>query len=446
MGTEFSSGVKFRVGDRIKGYEIVQVFDPGAFAFAGQARTASGRPVFFKKYKRPGGSSPWLNAFVAYQSELKSKIESFPPAKGLCYEFVEFFELSKSGTQVPLKVFYQVFEWIEGGSDLRKVIESSTEHHGKYDWSQKVMFAKMMMAGVNAIHKAGIIHTDLKPENLYLVPDAALQAKYKLRVIDMDFSLLDGRKAPWEGYEASIGTPGYMSPEHLRGQTPLKASDVFTCGLMLGELLGGTHPAAPNLDGYDALVKNGGLKSIHVPTPIDGVPDQEFLNAVLDGCLRLEADRRPTAEQLLLALNGRLDRWDGRTPGARPAPPPPPPPAGASVKAAEPAAPTAEKPQTAADVVELVGPQGQRIAVRITTTLGRAHFRGWGDDYNAFFSAEQFRLTKASAGRWLIEDCLGATNTTNVDGVPLADVKALRSGMMLTLGKSGKCPISIQLR
>jgi hypothetical protein len=59
MGAEFSSGIKFDIGDRIKGYEITNVFDPGALAFSGKAKAPNGRPVFFKKYRVPGGSTPW---------------------------------------------------------------------------------------------------------------------------------------------------------------------------------------------------------------------------------------------------------------------------------------------------------------------------------------------------------------------------------------------------
>ena len=68
MAKEHSSGVKFEAGDHIKGYEILKAFDPGGFAFAGKARAPNGRVVFFKKYKRPGGSSPWLGGFVSYQT------------------------------------------------------------------------------------------------------------------------------------------------------------------------------------------------------------------------------------------------------------------------------------------------------------------------------------------------------------------------------------------
>ena len=452
MAKEHSSGVKFEAGDHIKGYEILKAFDPGGFAFAGKARAPNGRVVFFKKYKRPGGSSPWLGGFVSYQTELKQRIQGNPAAKALCYEFIEFFEMSRTGAAVPLRVFYQVFEWVEGGGDLRKMLDEAKSNPAKYAWIQKVNFARMMMAGVNAIHKGGVIHTDLKPENLYLIPDASVTAKYKLRIIDMDFSLLEGKQAPWHGFEGYTGTPGYMSPEHAPGRIPLKASDVFTCGLMLGELLGGAHPAAPSLDTYEEQISTGRLKRINVQETIEGVPDIDFLNSVINACLRPEFNKRPTAEQVLNALNGRLSEWDGKRPvsavtglpplspkpSPRPTPPPPPPPPKPSPT------PTPPSPK-AIQRIELTGPKGEKIVAALDTTYGRGLLKSWGGDYEMFFSPEQFRLFKDPAGRWMIEHSSAAKNSTNLNGAPLSGPAVVQSGMTVSLGKTGKCPIKLNL-
>ena len=479
MSTEYSSGVKFRERDRIKGYEIVKVFDPGAFAFAGKAKAPSGRHVFFKKYKRPGGSSPWLADFIAYQTELKRRIQADPAAKSLCYEFIEFFDMSKQGMTGPLRAFYQVFEWVDGGKDLRKVVDEIKANPAAYDWNQRVIFARVMMAGINAVHKAGVIHTDLKPENFYLLPEPAIAAKYKVRVIDMDFSLVEGQKAPWHGHkgEGYIGTDGYMSPEHIaRNLVPVKASDVFTLGLILGELLGGGHPAAPALDTYEDQVKNGRLKPVIVQKPIENVADMEFLNQVITGCFRPEPNKRPTAEQVLMALNGRLSEWDGRRPkvtatvapvatvrpptGAVVTPPPRPTPTMPLVSpgltpTAPPApviplrpvpspVPTPAVPASAVSVgIELIGPGGQKLRANIPTKFGRSLLKSWGGDYEKFLSPEQFHLFKDISGRWMIEHCTGATNATNANGSPVSAPIPVEPGMTITLGKTGKCPITL---
>lgn len=456
---EFSSGIKLCEGERIKGYEVTKVFDPGAFAFAAKAKAPSGRTVFLKKYKRPGGSSPWLHGFIDYQTELKARIQRDPVASKLCYEFIEFFERRKDGGSVPLRAFYQVFEWVDGGSDLRGVLNTLAADPSSYDWNQRVVFARVMTAGVHAIHAAGVIHTDLKPENFYLLPDPSIGVKWKVRVIDMDFSLIEGKQAPWHGYEGYVGTPGYMSPEHLTESLPEKASDVFTLAIILSELLGSGHPTASNMDGYEQKVKDGRLPEVQVQRPIERVPDLEFLNKVINACLRPEPERRPTASDLLKALNGALPSFDGMSPKGAAAEPVPPPPTPAEKSRPKPdrvpeIVPGPVRPEVPAERpatppgprgIELHGPAGATIKAGIPTKFGRNHLKRWGEDYEKFMSPEQFHLFRDSAGQWFIEHCAHAKNPTNVDGTPLTAAVAVRDGMTVTLGKTGRCPITLTL-
>ena len=110
-------------------------------------------------------------------------------------------------------------------------------------WARHVTWAKVFMAGMAALHESKIVHADLKPANAYLIQDPTIGSGFQLKLIDMDFSLLADRRAPWHGFQGYVGTDNYRSPEHLmRGSVPGSHSDVFTCGLMLYELLAGYHP------------------------------------------------------------------------------------------------------------------------------------------------------------------------------------------------------------
>ena len=453
MGREHSSGQQFLVGDNIKGYEILKLFDPGANAFSGKAKAPNGRIVFFKKYCHPGGSSPWLGDFIDYQKELKRRIQQDPFANKMCYEFIEFFDLSSTTSLIPLRVFYQVFEWIDGGEDLRGLLNKDRSSPGAVTWSQKILFAKMLTHGINAIHKAGIIHSDLKPENLYLIPEVTLAAKFKLRVIDMDFSVIDGRRAPWEeGGGGYVGTNGYMSPEHFGG-VPSKGSDAFTSALILSELLTGVHPAQRFLSNeiqYENAVIRGELTPIEINNPIERVSDLSFLNKVLNGCLRKEVDRRPTMEQVLKALNGSLDSWDGERPN------------GKQNSAKKPVYETNDLTNIVSNkVVEKVrkdGPTADHtggrlqiasdahlMVISLGAVFGRDQFKSWGNDFSRFMSSEQFRLFRNESGIWMIEHCKAAVNATKVDGNPLTMSIAVQSGMRLSLGNSDKCPVILTL-
>ena len=56
------------------------------------------------------------------------------------------------------------------------------------------------------------MHADLKPANAYLIEDPTIGSGYQLKLIDMDFSLLADRRAPWHGYQGYVGTDNYRSP------------------------------------------------------------------------------------------------------------------------------------------------------------------------------------------------------------------------------------------
>ena len=456
MAGEHSSGIKFAENDNIKGYVILKAFDPGGFAFAGKAKSPSGRTVFFKKYKRPGGAAPWYQGFVTYQTELKRLIQSNPAAKSLCYEFIEFFEMTKLGGAMPLRAFYQVFEWVEGGKDLKKVVEEIETHSSAVPWDQRVVFAKVMVAGINALHRAGIIHSDLKPENFYLLPDSTVEAKFKLRVIDMDFSIIEGRKAPWDGVEGYVGTPGYLSPEHLTpNSVPKKASDVFTMALILGQLLGDGHPAGKKMDQYDELVKTAKLTPVVIRQPIPRVPDLQFLNTVINSALRLDSTKRPTAQQLLEALSGQLAEWEGKrprqsipaSPVAAPSHPAAThtPPVPSTPRVAPPATPT-PAPAVVLPSLEVHGPTGQTLVFKVTSTIGRGNFSAWGPDYAKFMSTEQFRVFRNESKQWMIDHCVSASNATSANGTKITAAIPITDGMVIALGQTGKCPLKLMIK
>ena len=87
----------------------------------------------------------------------------------------------------------------------------------------------------------------------------------------------------------------------------LSASDVFTLGLILGEILGAGHPAAPSMDTYDDQVKNGWLKPVVVQKPIEGVADLEFLCHVVNACFRPEPQQTSNGRAVAYGIKWSVD-------------------------------------------------------------------------------------------------------------------------------------------
>ncbi|HEU0077882.1 MAG TPA: hypothetical protein VFQ76_09565, partial [Longimicrobiaceae bacterium] len=238
---------KLKEGDEVNGYRITRVFGPGAMAISYAAESPSGQKVFFKQYKSPAVTVEWYRDYVRYQRELHRRVEE-SPARNYCVRTIDAFEAVWGGRN-----YFQVFEFVENGADLAGIFERERAEHGGRSlpvpfpgartWEQHVIWAKVFMSGINTLHAARIAHTDLKPENAYLIEDRSIAAGFQLKLIDLDFSVLTDEQAPWHGHQGYVGTDNFRSPEHFTGgAVPGTASDVFTCGLILYQLLAGRHP------------------------------------------------------------------------------------------------------------------------------------------------------------------------------------------------------------
>ncbi len=113
-------------------------------------------------------------------------------------------------------------EYIDGTTLAETLLE-----RGPLELREAREVAAQFLSGLEAIHEAGLVHRDFKPENVMLTRAG--------RVVVMDFGLAKSRM---EDKSRSIaGTPAYMSPEQSRGE-PLDArSDVFSAGVVLAEML-----------------------------------------------------------------------------------------------------------------------------------------------------------------------------------------------------------------
>jgi len=128
--------------------------------------------------------------------------------------------------------------------------------------SAEEAIARLMPAlvGVEAAHRAGVLHRDLKPDNLFVCCDRD-GTPYDTRVLDFGVAKLQEEHQSLTLTGAVVGTPKYMAPEQVREEDLDERADLFSLGLMLYELLVGRVP-------YKAQAINALLIEIGA-----GVPD-----------------------------------------------------------------------------------------------------------------------------------------------------------------------------
>lgn len=131
---------------------------------------------------------------------------------------------------------YIVMEYVDG-QDLKTLIRQKEQ--GRLGIAETLDISIQVCAGVGHAHKAGLIHCDIKPQNVLINQQG--QAKVADFGIARAFSEAD-LQAPETTSEGIWGSPHYFSPEQAAGEPLTPASDVYSIGVIMYEMLAGTPP------------------------------------------------------------------------------------------------------------------------------------------------------------------------------------------------------------
>ena len=143
---------------------------------------------------------------------------------------------------------YLVMEYLEGEA-LDRIIASRRD----VPLVQKLHYIIQGLHGLNYAHQRGIVHRDIKPGNLMILNDG------NVKIVDFGIARIGDASLTRTGQV--VGTITYMSPEQINAQVVDGRTDIFSCGVMLYELLTGSNP----FDGKDTASTL--LKIIHEPPP-----------------------------------------------------------------------------------------------------------------------------------------------------------------------------------
>lgn len=165
-----------------------------------------------------------------------------------------------------------------------------------------LLLIRQMAAGLEALHKDGIVHRDFKPSNVLLADRGA--APPELKITDFGLARRDGLGAPdgltLSGSRELVGTPTYMAPEQLRARKDLISArtDVYALGLVIYEMVTGARPFPAESLADNIVQKLDGT----FEQPKDKVPElNETWNATIVRCLDKEPENRPASPSIVVA-------------------------------------------------------------------------------------------------------------------------------------------------
>jgi HAMP domain-containing protein len=185
-------------------------------------------------------------------------------------------------------LYYISMEFVEGSS-LKDLIIS----RGRLPSGAVVAIGKQLCRALEVAHEAGVIHRDIKPQNMVVEADGVL------KVMDFGIARLQSRSEGHTRAGMVVGTPEYMSPEQLRGDELDPRSDLYSAGVVLYESLTGKLPHIADTPG--ALI--GKVLSETPTPPRASVADvSPALSAIIMQALSKDREQRPRSALDFLAL------------------------------------------------------------------------------------------------------------------------------------------------
>jgi serine/threonine protein kinase len=276
-------------------YEVLSIVGRGACSVVYHAKNVSSpsTEVALKVLiNQQGGTSSTDRlrkealAMVSSRHKYVIRLDDFHSVQDLCYLSMEY---AKEG-------------------DLRKY---SSKLGGKLSVQQAHAFFRQTAEALNFVHRVGITHRDIKPDNILVLNDR------EIRLTDFGVAVLPGEQASLDDLQQGVGTMSYMAPEVLEGKNCDKVSDIYSLGVSFYEILSATHPFE-NAPLIKQLEVRGDNNFPHISKLVPNIPKQ-FADVIMR-CMRYQPDKRfLSMNDLLKALNEFPDTQEEKAPAQKPA-------------------------------------------------------------------------------------------------------------------------------
>ena len=198
-------------------YEILEVIGTGGMAVVYKARcNRLNRLVAIKVLKRELSQDEEFRRRFNAESQAVAQL-SHP-------NIVSVYDVSRGGDME-----YIVMELIDGIT-----LKQYMEKRGQLNWRESLHFITQIMRGLSHAHSRGIIHRDIKPQNIMVLRDGSVKVA--------DFGIACLADSAQTLTQEALGSVHYISPEQARGDRPDARSDIYSSGVVLYEMLTGRLP------------------------------------------------------------------------------------------------------------------------------------------------------------------------------------------------------------
>jgi TolB-like protein len=212
----------------------------------------------------------------------------------------QLYEIGEDGGEL-----YLAMELLEGESLAARIAR------GRLAVSEAVSIALGMLAGIDALHRQGVVHRDLKPSNVFLTPHGVKLLDFGVAASEIADTMSTMTRLTTPGM--LIGTPQYCAPEQIRGEKADARTDIFAAGAIVYEMLAGQSPCQGTsaVEVFHSIVYDE-------PPVLTGGPAVAALDRVIHRALaKRREERYQTADALAQELRSALLLADTQPVAAR---------------------------------------------------------------------------------------------------------------------------------
>jgi eukaryotic-like serine/threonine-protein kinase len=285
------------VAKKLGRYDITRVLGKGAMGVVYEARDPNlNRKVAIKTVRVDS-----LSTEEAADYELRFRTEAHSAARLQHPNIVSVYDSDRDG-DTP----FLVMEFVKG-EDLKHYLDAGQ----RYTLEQSVRMMRDLLAALDYAHQSKIIHRDIKPANLLI------EANGRVKLTDFGVARIQDSGEATRTQGGMVGTLKYMSPEQVEGLPVDAATDMFSAGIVLYQLLTDRRPF--DGDSYFSIVNQ--ITNTNPPAPSSINPMlPTAVDAVVARALAKDKSKRfATAQDFSLALQAAARRGDPTiTPSANP--------------------------------------------------------------------------------------------------------------------------------